>query len=257
MPIITLTTDSGLKDHYVSAIKGAIISQLPTVNIIDISHLIPAFQIQDAAYVLRNAFPNFPEGTVHIIGVNAERTPETPHIVVQSSGHFFVGADNGVFSLLLDKVPDKIVELNIGSDSSNLSFPARDVFAKAACHLARGGTPELIGTIKQGINERIMFRPAITGDILRGSVIYIDSYNNAVTNITLNMVKEFSKGKHFVIRLGSNQIEKICKQYNDVVQGEIMTLFNAAGHLEIAMNQGKASQLLNLQVGSQITLALQ
>jgi len=257
MPIITLTTDLGLKDYYVSAVKGSILGQLPNVTIVDISHQIPSFNIQEAAYVLKNSYPSFPEGTVHIIGVNAESSAQTPHIGILVSGQYFIGADNGIFSLLFDKVPDKIVELTISHDSQNPTFPTRDIFAKAACHLARGGTLDLIGTPKPGVNERIMFRPVTVGDNLRGSIIYIDSYNNVVTNITQSLVKEVGKGRDFNIRFGSHEIEKLSKTYNDVVEGEILAMFNAAGHLEIAMNRGKASQLLNLHMGDTITLLFQ
>jgi S-adenosylmethionine hydrolase len=254
MAIITLTTDLGLKDYYVSAIKGSILSQLPDVSIVDITHQVPSFNIQEAAYVLKNSYPNFPEGTVHIVGVNAEQSAQTPHIGLLVSGHYFIGADNGIFSLMFDKVPDKIVELTIGHDSNSNAFPTRDVFAKAACHLARGGTLELLGSAKSGVNERIMFRPVTVGDNLRGSIIYIDSYNNVVTNITAALVKEVGKGRNFVIRFGSHEISQLSKNYHDVVEGEILAMFNAAGHLEIAMNRGKASQLLNLHMGDTITL---
>jgi S-adenosylmethionine hydrolase len=254
MAIITLTTDLGLKDYYVSAVKGSILSQLPDVTLVDISHLVPSFNIQEAAYILKNSYPSFPEGTIHIIGVNAEATAQHAHIALQVSGHFFIGADNGIFSLLFDKTPDKIVELNIRHDSNNPTFPTRDVFAKAACHLARGGSIDLIGTAKPGVNERILFRPVSIGDNLRGSIIYIDSYNNVVTNITRKLVNETGKGRAFSIRFGSHEIEKLSVVYNDVVEGEILAMFNAAGHLEIAMNRGKASQLLNLHMGDTITL---
>lgn len=254
MAIITLTSDLGLKDYYVSAVKGSILSQLPEVSIVDITHLIPSFNIQEAAYVLKNSYPNFPEGTVHIVGVNAEHSTQTPHIGLLVSGHYFIGADNGIFSLMFDKVPDKIVELTIAHDGTGNAFPVRDVFVKAACHLARGGSLDIIGNSKSSVNERIMFRPVTVGDNLRGSIIYIDSYNNVVTNITNNLVKEVGKGRNFSIRFGSHEITQLSKTYHDVVEGEILAMFNAAGHLEVAMNRGKASQLLNLHMGDPITL---
>lgn len=257
MAIITLTTDLGLKDYYVSAIKGAILSQLPDVSIVDITHLIPSFNIQEAAYVLKNSFPNFPQGTVHIIGVNVEATAQTPHIGVEAGGHYFIGADNGIFSLLFDKVPDKIVELNLSYDESSPSFPTRNIFVKAACHLARGGELDLIGNEKKTVNERILFRPVTIGDSVRGRIIYIDSYNNVVTNITQKLIKETGRGRTFTVRFGSHEISKLSKTYNDVAEGEILALYNAAGYLEIAMNKGKASQLLNLHMGDTVTLLFQ
>ena len=137
MPIITLTTDLGTTDHYVSAVKATILRQLDDANIVDISHDIPPFNIIHAAFVLRNVYLEFPQGSIHIIGVNAESNDDANHIAVFANGHYFIGTDNGIFSLLLDVKPDKIVEITATRDSDNENFPIKDVFAKTACHIAR------------------------------------------------------------------------------------------------------------------------
>src|ERR1043166_9627398 len=111
MPIITLTTDLGSKDHYVGAIKGSIYSLLADVTIVDISHQIPTYNIQDAAYIIRNAYHTFPKGTIHIIGIRSEQTDLASHVIVLADGHYFIGADNGIFSLLLEKGFEKAIEL--------------------------------------------------------------------------------------------------------------------------------------------------
>lgn len=257
MAIITLTSDLGLKDYFVSVVKGAIFSQLPDITIVDITHQIQPFNIQEAAYVLKNSYHYFPAGTIHIIGVNTESTPNTPHIALEIEGHYFIGADNGIFSLLFKKVPDKIVELNIFADGNSSTFPTRDVFVKAACHIARGGKLDLIGKEKKSVNERILFQPVTIGDNARGAVIYIDSFGNVITNITKQFVSEIGKGRKFTIRFGSHEIESVSKNYNDVVEGEIVAIYNASDNLEIAMNKGKASQLLNLHIGDTITILFQ
>ena len=255
MAIITLTTDLGLKDYYVGAIKGYILAQLPTVNIVDISHLITPFDIAEAAYVIRNSYSSFPKGTVHIIGVLTEETASTPHVCIQYDEHYFIGADNGMFSLIFSRKPDKIIELTLPPESGNLLFPTRDSFAKAACHIARGGTLEIIGKPMTHFNEKTFLQPALFGNVLRGSVIYIDSFNNAITNISRSIVKEVGKGKPFTIDMGSKfKIHQLSKTYNDVPEGEIVGLFNSADYLEIAINKGNASQLLNLQNGDTISL---
>ena len=255
MAIITLTTDLGLKDYYVASVKGSIYKLLPEVQIVDISHIIPAFNIQEAAYVLQNSYPFFPEGTVHIIGVNAECTEETPHICLLIEGQYFIGADNGIFSLLFEKKPDKVVELTISPDKKESVFPVRDVFTKAACHLARGGAMDLLGNVKKGFNERILFKPIYTGNSLRGTVIYIDSFNNVVTNITESLIQEASQGRSYFVSFGGrNEINTISKAYTDVQEGELLAMFNAAGQLEIAMNHGKASQMLFLHVGDSVSI---
>ena len=106
MAIITLTSDWGLKDHYAGAVKGAILSKMPGARIVDISHQIPSFEIEQAAFVLKNAYSNFPKGSVHILGINTEESDKYAHTVVEVDGHFFIGTDNGIFSLLFDKKPD-------------------------------------------------------------------------------------------------------------------------------------------------------
>jgi S-adenosylmethionine hydrolase len=124
MPIITLTTDLGLKDHYVASVKGAILSQIPDVSIVDITHSIEAFNISQTAYVIRNCYKNFPAGSIHILGVDSELSLKNSHLAVFAGGHYFIGTDNGTFSLLFDELkPDKIVELNISQNTDSLTFP--------------------------------------------------------------------------------------------------------------------------------------
>ncbi|PCJ83321.1 MAG: hypothetical protein COA57_11500 [Flavobacteriales bacterium] len=249
MAIITLITDHGTKDFYVSSVKGAIYSQFPEAKIIDITHEVPKFDIAQAAFILRNAYKDFPEGTIHIIGVLPNVSSDSPHLAVQCDGQYFIGADNGIFSLIFDKTPDKIVELNITYDS-NFPRPIRDVFAKAACHIARGGTLEVIGNPKSDINEKSMFRAVVDNNTIRGTVIYVDNYGNVVTNISEPLFKEVGRGRPFTIsfRFPGYDITKISKSYNDVVESERLALFGASNFLEIAINVGEASGLLGLHL---------
>ena len=140
MSIITLTTDLGLKDYYVAGIKGHILSQLPDANIVDISHEIPAFNISVAAFCLKNCYYDFPKGSIHIIGVSPEANEFTRHVVIKYQNHYFIGADNGIFSLLFDEIPEVIFDLNIISNEEKRTFPTKDIFVSAACHIGRGGT---------------------------------------------------------------------------------------------------------------------
>lgn len=253
MAIITLTTDLGLKDYYVSAVKGAIYSTLPDCTIVDISHQIPTYKMQDAAYILKNAYPDFPKGSIHIIGIKAEYSTQSPHVIVFSDGHYFIGSDSGIFSLLLDQSIEKIIEL----PASTTTFPTRDVFAKAACKLASGRPMEELGTPKTSLLERMPFRAASMGDMIRGTVIYIDSYGNVMTNISETLFKQIGNGRTFSIEFARYEINKISKGYGDVPEGEILALFNAAGQLEIAMNSDKAGSMLNLKFNDTITIRFQ
>jgi S-adenosylmethionine hydrolase len=254
MAIITLTTDLGLKDHYVAAVKGEILRQLPDVTIVDISHQVPTFNIQQAAYILKNAYPHFPDGTVHIIGVNAELSAQTPHIALQVSGQYFIGADNGIFSFLFDRIPDKIVELNIKQETELMTFPTKDIFTKAACHLARGGTLEIIGTPLENFREVSYFRPAIDNDSIRGNAMYIDSYHNIVFNISQQLFREVGKGRPFTIYFRHLTLNSFNRNYNEVPAGEVLALFNSAGYLEIAQNQGFLAKSENVQLNEMITI---
>ncbi|MFZ0489268.1 MAG: SAM-dependent chlorinase/fluorinase, partial [Salegentibacter sp.] len=145
MAIITLTTDFGEKDHFAGAVKGAIYSELEDIRIVDISHSVSPFHISEAAYIIKNAYRSFPPGTIHIIGIDSELTPENKHLAVLLDDHYFICANNGILSLIASEVrPEKIVEINI-HDKVSTNFPVLDVFVKVACHLARGGTLEVIG----------------------------------------------------------------------------------------------------------------
>lgn len=254
MAIITLTSDWGLKDHYAGAVKGVILSKMPEASIVDISHNIPSFEIEQAAFVVRNSYPNFPSGTVHILGINTEESDRYAHTVVEMDGQFFIGTDNGIFSLIFDKKPDKIVELTISQESDYFTFSTRDRFVKAAVHLARGGKIGDLGIIKDKIIEKILLKPVHDEDVVKGHVMYIDSYENIITNISQTFFKEARKNRKFAILFRSYEINKISRSYIDVAPGEILALFDSNGYLEIAMNQGNAAGLLGLDVKDMIRI---
>ena len=258
MPIITLTTDLGITDHYLGAVKASILRQLPDAKIVDITNQVPSFNIRHAAFVLSNCYKEFPQGTIHIVGVDAESKLDAPHIAIFANNHYFVGAENGIFSLILDVKPDKIVELNITQDSDNLTFPTKDVFVKAACHIARGGTLELIGSPKPSFSvERSSFKATFDNVAIRGSIIHIDSYGNAITNIKEDLFKQVAKGRGFTIHLGNRghyTINNLHKKFSEVPGGEVLALFISTGHLEIAMNEGSASSLMGLQLNDIIRI---
>lgn len=249
MPIITLTSDLGLKDYYVASIKGAILSQNPDVTIVDITHEIPPFDMSKASLVVRNCYRDFPAGTIHIIGVNSETDLDIPHVAIFENGHYFIGADNGIFSLIFDKVPEKIVELNISQETDNVTFPTRDVFVKAACHIARGGTLELIGKAKETIETKSLFRAISENNSIRGMVSYIDHYGNLLSNISEQMFRTFGRGRRFVIYLrnANYEISEITNAYNTVPDGEKVAMFSSTGFIEIAVNKGNASKLFGVK----------
>jgi S-adenosylmethionine hydrolase len=273
MSIITLTTDYGLKDHFVGALKGKFLTEFPEAQIIDISHDIDPFNIHETNYIIGAAYSSFPKGTVHLIGVDIEISKETTqHIAMQWNDHFFICADNGILSLLTEKVvPQKIVAINIHdrlpSDATEL-----DVFKTVAVHLAKGGLLNVIGKEIKTIKEVTDLKPSISDNQLKGFVVYIDNFGNAVTNITKKMFLEYSKGREYELHFRNNKsksIKSIFAKYSDIgnqkkiplkdLEGERLAIFNDADFLEIAIyksnpKHGSASSLLGLYFRDTITI---
>lgn len=249
VPVITLTTDWGSRDHYAGAVKGAIISRLPEARIVDITHKIRPFSVKQASFILRNAFPFFPEGSIHIIGVNTEESEQTPHVAVYYKKHYFIGADNGIFTLMFEENPEKIVELDITQDTGFFIFSTRDRFVKAAVHLAKGGTIEELGHTRSELNALISMRPHISGNSISGRVTYIDNYENAFLNVTSQEFAEVGKNRKFslVIKGKPQSVSMIREAYSAVPEGEIAVLFSTTGYIEIAINKGNAASLLGLR----------
>ena len=210
MSIITLTTDLGTNDSYLASVKGSIYSELKNIKIVDISNNINHYDIQQAAYVLRSCFKDFPNNSIHIISVNDELSISNEHLAVKADGHYFIGADNGVFSLLFNEIkPDKIVKLNLSLTTDSLTFSCKNIFVPAACHIARGGTLEIIGTpITDFSNKKIQLQPVLQSDTIRGSIIYIDSYGNDVDVMIEAKHKELAIDKYKSIHLTDH--------YNDI-----------------------------------------
>ncbi len=256
MAIITLTTDWGSGNHYAGAVKGALLQRIPGVQIIDVTHDIPCFDIMQASFVLRNVYAEFPKGTIHLLGVNTEAGIDTPHILVHHEGHYFIGADNGIFSLIFDKTPVEAVELEIIQDSDYFTFSTKDVFVKAAAMIAAGKPLQEMGHPHQELNERIAFKPVVYPEKIVGKVIFIDGYENVVINIDKKLFRQVGKGRKFVIgfRLPGEAIRQLHESYSDVVPGERLVLFGTSGFLEIAINQGKAASLLGLQINDTVII---
>ena len=265
MAIITLTTDYGNKDYSVSSLKAKLISNIDDVRIVDISHDISPFNLSEAGYVLEGAFRDFPKGTIHILSVDSELTPENKHIAIMYEGNFFIGANNGVFSLIFkDKKPNQIVEINLHNNYNN-NISADELFVKVASHINRSGPLNVVGTEIKKIKEITNLRPVINKEInqILGSVIYIDNYGNVVTNITEKLFKEISKTRSFTINARNVKFSKIYKNYSDAIDfslekkdreedGKKIAIFNNLGYLQLSIYRsnpqtvGSASTLFGL-----------
>lgn len=256
MKIITLTSDWGTKDHYLAQVKGRILKEIPDAVIIDISHQIPPFDLNQASFIFRNSWKSFPEGTIHIIDLMSDASIKTPHALVMLDDQYFIGTDNGFFSLVFDAVPKAIYEIDILQDSDYFTFSARDVFIKAAAHIASGQLPENLGHPIPKLVPRIPFAPVIEANLLIGHVIYVDNYENVITNISEKVFREVGKNRPFTIMFGSSKyfFKQLNTSYKDVPETDVVVLINASGLLEIAISLGNASGLLGLDVEDNIRI---
>ncbi len=276
MAIITLTTDFGLKDHFVAVLKGSIYSELPDAKIVDISHDIIPFNIQECAYILENSYKSFPKGTIHIVGVDSEETPENKHVAALINGHYFISANTGVIGLITSEMtPEKVVEIHLPESIAN-SFPVLNVFVQVACHIARGGTLEIVGKPFKGLRDLREFSPRIVedGKKIIGSVIYIDNYGNVITNIRKNLFEAYRNGREFELLVRNHRIKKIHKAYNDFIDysldknqrkgaGDLLAIFNSSDYIELAIFKsnlntvGGASTLLGMDYRDTVMIDFQ
>lgn len=253
MGIITLTTDLGHKDFYQAALKGSILSLYPAVKLVDISHTIEPYNIQQAAFTLKNAYTFFPPKTVHLVGIDSVYNVRTRYVAIRYKQYYFVGADNGIFSLIFEDEPDEVVELNLVQDLKFLHFPLTDILSKAASALAKGGKLTDIGDPIDTIDSRTVIQPIVNESSIKGSVIYIDSFQNAITNIDKDLFTRVQANRSFTVNFRRNEtIKNLSWHYNEVPEGEKLCLFGITNHLEIAINKGKASSLLGLHIGETV-----
>jgi S-adenosylmethionine hydrolase len=254
MPVITLTSDWKEYDFYVASLKGKLLKDCPEAQIIDINHRIKPFNISQAAFVVRNSYPNFPDNSVHIIAVHTE--PGTGGVLLgaRKDNHFFLCADNGILGLLGGSAPQEVVNITANLKEKPGSFVSLSIFAAIACKLS-GGTPlSALGSPVKNYNSQTPLRATIEDLTITGSVIYIDSYQNAITNISQELFNRVGKGKTFQIYVQSKHymIDRINKSYNETEPGDLLAIFNTAGLLEIAIGSGNAAGLLKLTTNSTI-----
>ncbi|MEC9135496.1 MAG: SAM-dependent chlorinase/fluorinase, partial [Bacteroidota bacterium] len=223
MQIVTLMTDFGNKDYAVAAVKGAILSTVENPQIVDISHEITPYNPTEAAYILRNAYKTFPKGSIHIIGVESEKTPENQHLTMYFDGHYFIGADNGIFAMVKgDFKADKVVAINI-HDQMPSDYPILEAFVWVAAHLSRKGSLDVVGKKVDQIKEIKELRPVVnnTGDQILGAVIYVDNYGNVITNITRKFFNEVGKSRPFTIFARNVKFRVVYETYSDAIDYNI------------------------------------
>ncbi len=252
MHIITLTSDWNENDYYVASLKGKLLSTCPEAQIIDLNHRIKPFHIAQAAFVVRNSYPHFPDNTVHIIAVNSEPEPDGLLLGARKENQYFLCADNGLLGLLGGSEPEVVVKLRGKHMDQPGSFVSLTIFSDIACALAAGTPLSELGEPTKTYDRQTPLRATIEENTITGSIIHIDSYQNAISNISRELFDRVGKGKPFIIYVQSKhyKISRINHRYNETGPGDLLAIFNSAGLLEIAIRNGNAAGLLKLTTDS-------
>lgn len=255
--IITLTTDFGLKDPYVSEMKAVILSISPNARIIDISHNVSKFDVRMGAYILASASKYFPKNTIHVAvvdpGVGVSRLP----ILIETKNSFFIGPDNGLLVLAAERQGiKKIFELKnkdfMLNEISN-TFHGRDIFAPVAAHLFNGVLPPLFGSKIKKIVKPIFTEIKRTSKSIIGQVLHIDEFGNIITNIHDSDINPKPKKKMITIEFPTSRMKvRLCNSYSYVNLGELLILIGSHSFLEISANQSNAAEITNIKVGDKI-----
>jgi S-adenosylmethionine hydrolase len=264
-PIITLLTDFGLEDSYVAEMKGVILSIVPDAALVDITHLIPPQDVVRGALVLAAAFHQFSAGTVHLAVVDPGVGTQRRGIAVRAAGHAFVGPDNGLLQLALERARrlpafQRLEAVHLDRPSFWLpdispTFHGRDVFGPIAAHLARGVPLEEVGTPIESLTElAVPLAPTQAPDgAVMGQVIATDRFGNLTTNVRADLLRNVGAAD-VVIEVAGRRIKGLNRTYGDGQPGDLLALFGSAGYLEIAVVNGNAKRALGVGVGAEVTV---
>ena len=263
-PIITLTTDFGLNDHFVGTMKGVILDIVPNAQIVDLCHSVQPFDILDAALTFAQAYAYYPARTVHMVvvdpGVGSARRP----LVASTEKYTFVAPDNGVLSLMYAR-EERLSVRHLSSDHYFLlplsnTFHGRDIFAPVAAYLAKGVDDEKFGP---EITDYVRFNApkpkAADAKTLRGVVLKVDRFGNLITNITPEEVPWLfqSQPPAFKIVVGKQEVNAIKTNYAEGAPGQVFGILGSRGYREIAANRGAAAQLTGAGKGSEVNVVLE
>lgn len=248
MPILTLTSDIGQHDFLAGAVKGQLLQVVNPVTVVDITHQLSPFNYPQAAYVCRNAIKNFPPGTCHLILVNLFDEKPEYMLLAEHNGHYIGCADNGLLTMILEELPQKVVSLALDKNHQKNTLYCTTVFGKAFNEIMNGKTLDQVGDPSVSIRVKNSLRPLLGNNWIEGQIIFIDNFENVIVNITREEFEEQRRGRSFKIVFKRDEmIEKISDTYADVPEGEKLALFNSAAYLEIAINKGNAAGLFGLQ----------
>ena len=251
MSFVTLLTDFGVGDSYVAEVKGALLSGAPGLTLVDVTHSVPPGDVRAGAYILGRVWHRFPPGTVHLAVVDPGVGTARAALAVAAGGHYFVGPDNGLLTMVLRDAEVQVVALPI-PDGSSPTFHGRDVFAPGAAALATGAPLTQVGEPFTGVPGRLVYtEPHHEGKSVVGQVLYVDRFGTLVTNLTAELVPPYA-----VVEVEGLEVGPLRRTFGDVPTGGLVAYLGSGGEVEIAVRDGSAARRLGMGVGGRVRARL-
>ena len=257
-PILTLTTDFGLSDHFVGTMKGVILGICPQAQIVDICHEVPPFEIGEGAYILAQAYRYFPKKTVHVAvvdpGVGTARRP----VLMEAAGQYFVAPDNGVLSMVLAREAGAKFRLISNAKyflpKVSTTFHGRDIFAPAAAHLAAGVPPARLGKRIEDYLKPGFEKPHREGKrTWMGRILKIDRFGNVITNFHIDDFGDLAL-RSFSFGFGPVTVTSLARNYAERPPGELFAILGSSGYYEVSLSQGSAARQIKCESGAAVEL---
>ena len=263
MPVITLLTDYGLKDSYVAEMKGVILGIAPDANIVDISHDVGNYNIDEGAFHIARSVPYFQKGTVHVGVVDPGVGSERKGIIIQAKGAWLVGPDNGLLAPAAERLGiERIFDISrrdlLPQKISDV-FDGRDTFGPTAALLLNRVPPENIGVKIPDYKKLQSYKPVVNGKNIEATIIHVDGFGNLVTNVTYELLKSLMVEDDFTVAVTVGDSEYILpyvKIFSAVPAGDLLLLVAGGGYLEFAVNQGNAAKQMGIGKGEHVHFSI-
>ncbi len=258
-PIVTLTTDFGLADHFVGTMKAVILGICPRAQIVDVCHQVAAFEIAEAAFVLAQAYRYFPPKTVHVVvvdpGVGTSRRP----IVAEAGGQRFIAPDNGVLSMVFAREQPKVRVITARKyflKDVSQTFHGRDIFSAVGAHVAAGVPPARMGKLIDDYLRLSFEKPVRTGRrAWTGAILKIDHFGNVITNFHREDFPHLSE-RPFEFAVGFERVSRLAANYSESKPGELFAIWGSSGYIEISVSRDSAAKMLGCGVGAPVELTV-
>lgn len=250
-----MLSDFGWRDYHLAVLKGRILSAAPRLRLVDINHDIPSYDIVRAAYLLGNTYWAYPQGSIHLVSVHDFYQKRSRFLAIFTEGHYFIGPDNGLFSLLFAKTPEETYALSAVQKGR---FPLAEIYGNAIAHILRDQPFYEIGRPVQQFTQRLQLQPVIGADYIRCTVIYLDAFGNVTLNVSRQLFEEVGQKRNFRLSFKRHEsYHQLSRHFFDVPEGELLCRINSADYLELAIRMGRASTLLGLEMEDTVQLDFQ